>query len=47
VEYLLLIPTLHLLSQRDEPWNGMLESVMEGTEHGMKYLHGHLACCNG
>ena len=46
IMYLLLVPVLKWAMQRDVPWNGMLDLLAEGLEHGMRWIKHRFAHCN-
>ena len=46
IMYLLFIPTLMWMKGRGVSWNGMMDFLAEGLEHGMRWIKHRFAHCN-
>ena len=40
------MPTLKWLQGRNVPWNGMMDTMAEGLEHGMRWIKHRFFHCN-
>ena len=45
--YLVLVPFLEWISKKKQLWNGTHDRLMEGMEHGMRFLNTRMKSCNG
>ena len=46
IMYLLLPVVLQTMAEKDVPWNGVMDSMAQGLEHGMRWVRQRFAHCN-